>query len=106
MQEFYTTREVCELLGITNYTLTNWYSWQKKRLNEGLVSEPYLPQPTRLENGKGRPRQWTGKMIKQLQEYQKHIVVGRNGIYGMYSNPFHKETKKYQKMMEEKNEGN
>lgn len=103
MEGFYTTQEICEQLGITSYTLTNWYSWEKKRLAEGDVDEPYLPVPHRMYDLKGRPRMWDIQMLNQLKEYQAGIIVGRNGIYGKYSNPYHKETKKYKKELEDEN---
>jgi hypothetical protein len=103
MEGFYTTKELCEELGITTYTLTNWYSWEKKRLAEGDIDEPYLPQPYRMYDLKGRPRMWDTDMLYKLKLYKSQIIVGRNGIYGKYSNPYHKETKKYKKEMEVKN---
>ena len=40
------------------------------------------------------------KYWRNLKEFKKNIVVGRNGVYGMYSNPLYKETKKYKKSIE------
>ena len=99
-EKFYNASQVCEKLGITIYTLTNWYNWQRKGLRDGLCKTPYLPEPIRQQNVKGKPRMWTDEMIKKLAEYQKGIVTGRNGSYGMYSNPYYKETKKYKKSLE------
>lgn len=89
--------DVCKALHITIYTLRNWYSWEKKIVESG--GEKYLPQPIILEHTKGKPRIWDAEMVEQLKEYQKTIVTGRNGVYGIYSNPFHKETKKYKKSL-------
>lgn len=101
----YNNYEVAEKLGISIYTLKNWYKWQRKRLREGLVSEPYLPEPDVDAHAKGSPRLWDDKMIEQLITYKNSIVIGRNGIYGKYSNPYHKDTKKYKEQMEGKNNG-
>ena len=96
-EKLFTADEICKELHITIYTLRNWYSWEKKRIRAGEKS--YLPQAIRLEHTKGKPRVWDANMLEQLKEYQKTIVTGRNGIYGVYSNPFHKETKKYKKSL-------
>lgn len=97
-EKMYSANDVCKALKITNYTLSNWYRWERKRVSEGC--EPYLPQPQKLEHTKGSPRLWTKEMVEELRLYQKNIVSGRNGIYGVYSNPYHKETKKYKKSLE------
>lgn len=99
-EKLYSADEICKELNITIYTLSNWYRYQRKQLKEGLVKEPYLPEPITLPNVKGKPRRWTLSMVKQLKDYKKHIVMGRNGVYGIYSNPLYKETKKYKKSIE------
>lgn len=91
----YSADEVCKELKVSSWTLSNWYRWEQKLISDG--NESYLPAPIKLEHTKGTPRRWTESMIEQLREYQKSIVTGRNGIYGVYSNPYHKETKKYKK---------
>lgn len=96
---YYSINEVCEQLGITIWTLKNWYSWEKKRIEEGIC-EKYLPTPIRMNNTKGRPNFWTKDMLEELRDYQNTIIMGRNGNYGMYTNPTHKETKKYKKSLE------
>lgn len=96
----YRVYELCEALGISFYTLSNWYRYQSKRLEAGEVTEKYLPEPIRLEDIKGKPRIWTETMLEELREYQKNIVTGRNGIYGKYSNPLYYNTKKYKKTIE------
>lgn len=102
--KLYSVDEVCKKLKITPYTLENWYRYETKLVDSGEVKERYLPKPIKLEHTKGSPRRWNEQMILQLKNYQKTIVFGRNGIYGKYSNPLHKQTKKYQKQMEEQNE--
>ena len=98
-QKLYSADEVCEVLNISSYTLSNWYNWERKRLASGDVEKPYLPEPIRLEHTKGSPRRWTEEMVTDLKKFQKTIVIGRNGIYGVYSNPYYKETKKYKKSL-------
>lgn len=95
--KLYSSDEVCKILGVSSFTLSNWYNWESKQLKEGLVTEKYLPQPVKLEHQKGKPRRWTEAMVEKLKEYKQNIVIGRNGIYGMYSNPNHSETIKYKK---------
>lgn len=95
-EKMYSADEICKELNITIYTLGNWYRWEKRLIKEGL-EEPYLPQPIKIEHTKGKPRMWTESMLEKLKEYQKSIITGRNGIYGEFSNPLYKETKKYKK---------
>lgn len=82
----YSKEEVCSMLGITHFTLENWYRWEKKELKEGNAVGNYLPVPVQLENTKGRPLRWSLSMVNELSEYKKSIVKGRNGRYGKYTN--------------------
>lgn len=82
----YSKSDVCYLLGITIYTIENWYRWERKEIQEGKVAKNYLPQPVKLENTKGKPLRWSEEMIEELEEYQKTIIHGRNGKYGCYTN--------------------
>lgn len=79
--------DVCNILGISQYTIVSWYRWQKKQLDNGEVSEEYLPRPKQQENVKGRPLMWSLEMLEELKKYQETIVKGRNGVYGKYTNP-------------------
>lgn len=99
----YNIHEICEYLNISSWTLLHWYDLEKKQLKDGLIDKPYLPVPERLTNVKGRPKMWTQEMADALKEYQSNIIMGRNGIYGVYSNPNHYTTRKYQKNKEVKN---
>lgn len=99
-EKMYSNNEVCEILKISTWTLINWYQWQKKQIAKGLIEEEYLPKPIKLEHEKGKPNKWTEEMIEQLKNYQSTIVVGRNGIYGAYTNPLHFETKKFKNSTE------
>ena len=96
-EKTYNIHEICEYLNISSWTLLHWYDLEKKQLKDGLITEKYLPIPIRQTNVKGRPKLWTQKMADQLKAYQSNIITGRNGIYGAYSNPNHKTTRKYQK---------
>lgn len=101
----YRLMDVCRELKISNWTLRDWYMWEKKAVVDGLIEKSRLPEPIRLEATRGTPRVWTQEMVDQLKEYQSSIVSGRNGIFGVYSNPEHKNTKKYKKKMEEQLNG-
>lgn len=104
-EKMYNLEAVCVELGITPHTLAKWTQWEKNQLRDGLIDKPYLPVPIKQEHTKGRPKLWTQTMVNQLKEHKKNMVTGRNGIYGMYTNPNHKNTKKYKKAQEEnKNE--
>lgn len=89
--------QVCEELKITKYTLSNWYNWERLQLRDGIIKIPKLPKPLVAKDKKGKPRMWTQEMLEELKNYQKGIIMGRNGSYGKYSNPYYKETKKYKK---------
>jgi hypothetical protein len=82
----YSRNDVCEMLGISTFTLTNWYKWERKELSEQIVDEEYLPRPVQLEHVKGRPLRWSYEMVTSLMEYKEHIVKGRNGRFGKYTN--------------------
>lgn len=103
-QNMYNAGQVAKILDITEFTLSNWYNWENKQVKNGLSDKNPLPQPIKLEHAKGKPRMWTSEMIVQLKEYKKGIVIGRNGKFGAYSNPSHKQTKKYLKQQEEQHE--
>ena len=98
----YNIYEVCEQIGVSTYTIKNWYRWENKLIKQGKIKERYLPRPEVQEHTKGSPRMWTNEMIEKLKDFKSNIVIGRNGIYGEFSNPTHKQTKKYKKQMEEK----
>lgn len=86
-QVLYDKREVCEILGISDYTLDTWYLWETKEIRNKAVEQNYLPIPIKDRSKKGCPRRWTEEMVIELKDYQKGIVRGRNGKYGKYSNP-------------------
>lgn len=92
---YYNVYETAEKLGVSFWTLKNWYMWENKRLKNGDVKKRYLPQPKIVENKKGKPRMWDEKMIEKLKKYKSKIVMGRNGIYGEFTNPLYhsKDTK-------------
>ena len=95
----YKAIEVCNELNISINTLTNWYRWQNNLLKTGEITKKYLPEPSKLEHEKGKPRIWTQAMVDELKEYKSSIVFGRNGVYCKFSNPNHKNTKKYKKSL-------
>lgn len=82
----YSKMEVCEMLGISYFTLQNWYNWQKKELSSNPEQREYLPRPIKIEHKRGRPLMWSKEMVEMLRVYQSGMVRGRNGIYGKYTN--------------------
>lgn len=89
-EKTFRANEVCEALNISIHTLQKWYQWEKYELRDGIVSQKYLPEPTKILDQRGKPKTWTEKQIQQLQEFKKSIVSGRHGRYGKYTNPLHK----------------
>ena len=71
-KKLYSAIEVCEKLNISTWTLSNWYRWERKLLNEGAIKEPYLPEPYVVTNKKGKPR------VKKLTElsYKDAFLIG------------------------------
>lgn len=74
------------MLGISTFTLEAWYSWERMELKNEEVEKSYLPHPSKMENTKGRPLRWSLAMVDMPRDYHEHIVRGRNGIYGKYTN--------------------
>lgn len=93
MERTYNTTEVCVELGVSYHTLTTWYRWQTRLKKEGKIDTNYLPEPIKQTELRGKPRMWTQEMVDALKEYKKNMVVGRNGVYGAYSNPEHHKAK-------------
>ncbi len=83
----YSKKDVCDNLGISEFTLDTWYLWESRDIKSGDVSQHYLPIPVKDKSLKGCPRRWSLDMIIDLKEFQKSIVKGRNGKYGKYTNP-------------------
>lgn len=77
---------ICTELGITYWTLLNWYAWEKSALADGSITDNILPVPTRLNNQPGRPRDWTADDLVKLKEFQASIQHGRNGKMGKITN--------------------
>lgn len=102
-KKVYRIDEVCKELNVSVHTLQKWYQWESRSLIEGTITERYLPVPEKLMNERGKPKIWTSSQIKELKKYASSIVVGRNGKYGRYTNPLHKQTKRYQEEIENGN---
>lgn len=83
----YKANEICDILGITIWTLTNWYQWERISLEDGTITERVLPIPTKVPNVKGKPRMWSEEQLEELKKFQTTIVRGRNGIMAKVTNP-------------------
>lgn len=83
----YKADEVCRKLGITIWTLTNWYQWERISLEDGSLTERVLPIPEKLEGVKGKPRVWNDDQLDALRYFQSQIVKGRNGVMAKVTNP-------------------
>lgn len=90
-EKIYLRDELCNELGISVHTLQKWYQWERYELSDGTVKQPYLPQPQQMEGLRGSPNYWTAEQLEILKKHKESMVVGRNGRYGKYSNPHHKE---------------
>ncbi len=84
---YFKVEDVCKMLGITTWTLTNWYQWERISLEEGTLTERVLPVPIKVTDAKGKPRMWTAHQITELREFQKNIIKGRNGVMAKVTNP-------------------
>lgn len=83
----YKADEVCRKLGITIWTLTNWYQWERISLEDGSLPERVLPIPEKLLEVKGKPRVWNDDQLDALRLFQSQIVKGRNGVMAKVTNP-------------------
>ena len=83
----YSANQVCEKLGITVWTLTNWYQWERISIEDGTLSSRLLPVPERDLTKKGRPRMWSESQLEELKVFQTSIVRGRNGVMAKVTNP-------------------
>lgn len=81
----YNRYEVAERVGVSTYTISNWYKVEKKMKNDvaGYVSK--LPEPITDNTKCGQPKYWTEAQIKELMMFKKGMVFGRYGIYGKYN---------------------
>lgn len=84
---YFKVEEVCKMLGITTWTLTNWYQWERISLEDGTLTERVLPVPIKVKDAKGKPRMWTAEQVTQLKEFQQNIIRGRHGVMAKVTNP-------------------
>lgn len=78
-----TASEVCNNLGISVKTLTNWYKWYYNDDFEKPKNIPVLPMYEQTH--KNGPRFWTVECVEKLKEFQKSLPKGRNGVMGAFS---------------------
>lgn len=90
LTKYYNLDDTCKKLKISRQTLNNWYRWENNLLKEGIITKRTLPVPVHDNNMRGKPRYWTQNDIDILKKFRDSMVVGRNGIYGKYTNPNYK----------------
>lgn len=77
-EKLLTATEVCVLVGISVYTLNNWYTF--KRLHPRHELSKLLPKPIQA-NEKG-PRYWKRSDVDSIMEFKARRPRGRNGVMG------------------------
>ena len=86
----YSKQEVAKELDVSIYTITNWYKWESKLIRTSEIKQRFLPIPTKIRYAKGQPNYWSFEQIEQLREFKDNMIKGRNGMFGKFTNPKHK----------------
>ena len=78
-----TASEVCNQLGISVKTLTNWYKWY---YDDNFDKPENIPElPMYIQTHKNGPRFWTEQSLQGLHKFHEFLPKGRNGIMGEFS---------------------
>lgn len=72
--------EVALLVGVSCYTINNWY--RAKRKNPDMDVFQLLPEPQQASDR--QTRYWTQNDVYKLIEFSSKLPKGRNGIMGKY----------------------
>lgn len=88
-KELLTAAEVCVLVGISVYTLNNWYAFKREEpKNEYAKRIPnFIQEDTRTT------RYWKREDISKLIAFKESIPKGVNGVMGSITQRYYKEVK-------------
>lgn len=75
-----TASEVCYLVGISIYTLNNWYTFKRENPDDEYAK--MLPEIYHKSEGNRTKRYWNAEDVGKLIEYRTKIPWGKNGVMG------------------------
>lgn len=75
-----TANEVCYLVGISIYTLNNWYAF--KRAEPDNEYAKLLPEFRTKSTGSRVTRYWTQEDVAKLITFRSSIPWGKGGVMG------------------------
>ena len=79
----YSADETAKMVGISIYTLNNWYKWNK---DTDYVKPENLPElPTYMQEKERAPRYWTKEAINVLIDFKSKLPHGRAGVMGDFN---------------------
>lgn len=81
--------EVAGKVGVSIYTINNWYLFKKTEPDNELAK--ILPEY--IQNGLTSPRYWKKSDIKKLKEFKETRVLGRYGKMGKVTQKYTKKEK-------------
>lgn len=84
--ELLSLTELAIILGVSVYTINNWYSWKRKNPKHEYAK--FLPDPQ--QKAPHSIRQWKKSDVPSLVKFQKIIPRGRNGVMGGVTQRFGK----------------
>lgn len=84
-----TGAEVCVLVGISIYTLNNWYKFKKEQPKNKYAK--MLPKYTQVQER--QTRYWKREDIPKLIEFKTSIPQGVNGVMGKVTQKYYKNKK-------------
>ena len=87
---FLNLTEVAMILGVSVYTINNWYRFKKQNPDNDFAK--MLPEPRQLTPHS--IRLWKESDIKKFVKFQESIPRGRNGIMGDTTQPGRRRVKR------------
>lgn len=99
-----TASEVAVAVGISIYTLNNWYKWDSIATKEERSEMPELPKF--IQEQPRQPRYWESKDIWKLIEFKANVKKGRAGKMGKVSGMYYPEGKRKSKKRKEEENAN
>lgn len=88
-EDLLTGAEVCVLVGISIYTLNNWYRFKKTQPKDKYAKM----LPKFVQRSDRQTRYWKREDIPKLIEFKTSIPQGVNGVMGKVTQKYYKKAK-------------